>query len=191
MTGIGRGTVRRDGSAPGRGAGLAPATVALAVLPVLLGACEPQIGWQGGPAVGDPAPSYTVETLSGEAVSLDDFRGRPLLLNFWATWCTPCRTETPFLQSLYEAHRGKGLQVVGVSMDSPGSLEDIREFTAEMGVTYDVLYDPRQVGMDRFSLIGLPATYVLDSEGEIRFFRVGPVSEGDQEFLDTLYEVTS
>lgn len=163
----------------------------LPILLLLLGACEPGIEWEGGPAVGDAAPSYTVETLAGEPASLEDYRGRPLLLNFWATWCTPCRTETPFLQSIYEDYRGKGLQAVGVSMDSPGSLEDIRDFMTEMGVTYDVLYDPRQVGMDRFSLIGLPATYILDSDGEVRFVRVGPVSEGDQEFMETLDEVTS
>lgn len=161
------------------------------VVVLLLAGCEPQIGWEGGLGVGDAVPAYTVETLSGESASLSDYRGGPVLLNFWATWCTPCRTETPFLQSLHEEFRSDGLQVVGVSMDSPGSLNDIRDFMQEMGVTYDILYDPRQLGMDRFSLIGLPATYVIDAEGRIRFARVGPVSEADQEFLDVLEEVTS
>lgn len=163
----------------------------MSMIGLLLVACEPQMGWEGGPAVGDPAPAYTVENLAGEPASLADYRGAPVLLNFWATWCTPCRTETPFLQSIHEEYRPNGLRVVGVSMDSPGSLADIRSFMEEMGVTYDILYDSRQLGMDRFSLIGLPATYVLDSEGRVRFARVGPVSEGDQEFIDTLDEVTS
>lgn len=174
-----------------RGAEIVSGIGVTIVAVLFLAGCEPRIGWEGGVAVGDAVPAYTVETLSGESASLSDYRGAPVLLNFWATWCTPCRTETPFLQSLHEEYRSDGLQVVGVSMDSPGSLNDIRDFMQEMGVTYDILYDPRQLGMDRFSLIGLPATYVLDSEGRIRFARVGPVSEGDREFLDTLEEVTS
>lgn len=160
-------------------------------LAVLITACEPQIRWEDAPAVGERAPDYTVLSLEGEPAGLDDFSGRPVLLNFWATWCTPCRTETPFLQSIHERYRDQGLQVVGVSMDSPDSHEDIRSFMEEMGVTYEILYDPRQVATDRFSLIGLPVTFILDSETEIRFVRVGPVSENDEEFMDALEEVSS
>lgn len=161
------------------------------VAAVLLAACEPRIGWEGAPAVGERAPEYTVQDLEGRSVELEDFPDEPVLLNFWATWCTPCRTETPFLQSIHEGYRDRGLRVVGVSMDSPSSEEDIRSFMEEMGVTYRILYDPRQVAMDRFSLIGLPVTLILDREREIRFVRVGPVSEKDEEFMDVLEELTS
>ncbi|MDX1566164.1 MAG: TlpA disulfide reductase family protein [Longimicrobiales bacterium] len=154
-------------------------------------ACEPRIEWEGSLAVGDPAPEYTIQDLEGNPASLGDFRGQPVLLNFWATWCTPCRTETPFLQSIHERYNTRGLQVVGVSLDSPGSVDEIRDFMEEFDVGYRILYDPRQVGMDRFSLIGLPVTYVLDPEARIRFVRVGPVSEDDEEFMETLEDVTS
>lgn len=175
-------------------AALAPArplaTATAGVLSVALAACGPGSGG-GSPAVGEQAPEYALSTLGGEGIRLADYRGEPVLLNFWATWCTPCRTETPFLQSLHELYEDRGLRVIGVSMDSPGSLDEIRSFVGEMGVTYDILHDSRQAGMDRFSIMGLPATYVLDRGGEIRFMRIGPVSESDREFLSALDEVTS
>lgn len=158
-----------------------------AVLPT--SACEGEGG--GNARVGDSAPAYEVSTLDGEPVRLNDLEGRPVLLNFWATWCTPCREETPFLQSIHQRFRDRGLQVVGVSMDSPGSTGDIHAFLEEMGVTYRILHDPRQTGMDRFGLMGLPATFVLDADGRIRFARIGPVSEEDEEFRLVLREVVS
>ena len=158
---------------------------------VLAAACGSDGGSSGSARVGDPAPEYRVSTLDGDSVRLSDFRGGPVLLNFWATWCAPCRHETPFLQSIHERFRDRGLQVVGVSMDSPGSMDDIRAFLDEMDVTYEILHDARQRGMDRFSLMGLPATFVLDEEGRIQFARIGPVSEEDREFLDALRQVSS
>ena len=158
---------------------------------VLAAACGSDGDSSGSARVGDPAPEYRVSTLDGDSVRLSEFRGDPVLLNFWATWCAPCRHETPFLQSIHERFRDRGLQVVGVSMDSPGSMEDIRDFLDEMGVTYEILHDARQRGMDRCSLMGLPATFVLDEEGRIRFARIGPVSEEDREFLDALRQVSS
>ncbi|MFP3947842.1 MAG: TlpA family protein disulfide reductase [Longimicrobiales bacterium] len=183
---------RADGVVPvQRLASVPRALLALVAMVTILASCEPRVGWEGGPAVGDSVPEYTIEDLDGDPAGLRDFRGRPVLLNFWATWCTPCRTETPFLQSIHERYESRGLQVVGVSMDSPGSVDEIRDFMEEMAVGYRILYDPRQVGMDRFSLIGLPVTYILDREDRIRFVRVGPVSEDDEEFLETLEDVTS
>lgn len=156
-----------------------------------LAACGSDGDARDRPTVGEAAPAYDARTLEGASVALADFAGEPVLLNFWATWCTPCRTETPFLQALHERYRDQGLAVVGVSMDSPGSISDVRGFVAEMGVTYRILHDPRQRGMDRFDLLGLPATFVLDRDGRIRFARIGPVSEADEDFRAVLEEVVS
>lgn len=165
-------------------------SVGCVILAAPLVACSGD-GAAGAPRVGDAAPSYTARTLDGEAAAVGEPDGAPVLLNFWATWCTPCRTETPFLQRIHERYGSRGLRVIGVSMDSPGSVADIRAFVEEMDVTYRILHDPRQQGMDRFRLLGLPATFVLDRDGRIRFARIGPVSEEDEDFRAVLEQVVS
>jgi len=166
-----------------------PTALALVSCALLLAGCGE--GRSGPPAAGEPVPPYTATTLDGREVSLASLEGDPVVLNFWATWCAPCRRETPFLQSLYEEYGDRGLQVVGVSMDSRGSGREIRDFVERYGVTYRILHDPANRGMDAFSIMGLPATYVLDADGTIRLVRVGPVAESDEEFLRAIREAVS
>jgi thiol-disulfide isomerase/thioredoxin len=85
--------------------------------------------------VGWAAPSYEAPTMDGEVVSLEDFRGRVVLLNMWATWCPPCRWEMPHLQQLHDELYGEGLRVVGVSVDSSGSDRQVRQFLEGWGST--------------------------------------------------------
>lgn len=141
--------------------------------------------------MGEPAPSYKVSTLDGDSISLADLRGKPVLLNFWATWCVPCKAETPFIESLYRQYGTRGIQVVGVSLDSPGSGDAVRSWIRNMGVTYRILRDGRQKALDRFSLVGIPATYLLSPDGTIRFARVGPVSPGDRDLMTALRHAAS
>lgn len=143
------------------------------------------------PEVGAAVPSFQAGTLTGDTLALADLRGEPFLLNIWATWCGPCRFETPFLQSVYEEFQEDGLRVVGVSVDQRGSREAIEAFLAEHGVTYDQLHDPSMAAMDTFYVLGLPATFLVDREGVIRLVRMGPVAESDQEFLRTIRELVS
>ena len=131
-------------------------------------------------------PDVRAETLEGAVVALTDLRGQVVLVNLWATWCAPCRFETPFLQSLFEGYRGRGLEVVGISVDDAGFEDVVREFTGEHGVTYTILYDPEMRSMDAFHAVGLPATFLIGRDGTIRFVRIGPVSEEDREFFDAL-----
>jgi cytochrome c biogenesis protein CcmG/thiol:disulfide interchange protein DsbE len=113
---------------------------------------------------------------------LSSFKGEPVLLNLWATWCAPCRRETPYLQTLHERYRERGLRVVGVTVDTRGSASAVRDFLGEFGVTYTILEDPDMVSMDRYAVIGLPATFLVDREGVIRHVIVGPVAEGNRAF---------
>lgn len=139
------------------------------------------------PQVGDPAPEFQAMSLDGErSVALGDYVGRTLLVNLWATWCAPCRQETPYLQSVYEENQERGLMIVGVSVDSPSALDLVNEFLEEMGVTYDIVLDPEMVSTDVFAPIGYPASYLIDREGVIRFTRLGPIAEGDPAFLEAL-----
>lgn len=129
------------------------------------------------------APSFAAATLGGgDTVSLASFRGRPVVVNLWATWCPPCRNETPYLQAIYERYRDRGLEVVGITVDGRNAADDAREFLESLDVTYTQLHDPAMRSLDVFKVIGLPATWVLDAGGRIRFAANRPVSEGDEAF---------
>jgi peroxiredoxin len=141
------------------------------------------------PGVGRAAPDLVGTTLAGDTVALSSFRGEPVLLNLWATWCAPCRRETPYLQTLHDRYGKQGLRVVGVTVDTRGAASAVRAFLDEFGVTYTILEDPDMVSMDRYAVIGLPATFVLDREGIIRHAVIGPVAEGDRKFEGALEKV--
>jgi peroxiredoxin len=137
-------------------------------------------------AAGREAPPFQAVTLAGDTVSLQSLQGAPVLLNLWATWCAPCRRETPFLQRLHERYSSAGLQVVGVSTDTRAALPEVEAFIEEFGVTYRILHDPSARSMDVFSAIGLPATYLIDGDGEILWLQLGEVREGDAVFEKAL-----
>ena len=162
--------------------------VAVPALAVLLAGCG---GADRGPTVGEPVADYAAMTLEGDSVSLSSLRGEVVLLNLWATWCVPCRTETPYLQSIAEQHRGEGLHVVGVSQDVGDATGDIRAFVEEYGVTYTILHDPQTRGLDLFRVIGLPGSFLIDREGVLRWMQYGPIREGDSAFLRALEDVLS
>jgi peroxiredoxin len=144
---------------------------------------------EGKPGVGSEAPDLVGTTLAGDTVALSSLEGQPVLLNLWATWCAPCRRETPYLQSLHERFESRGLRVVGVTVDTRASRDAVREFMEEFGVGYTILQDPDMVSMDTYMVIGLPATFVIDREGVIRHAVTGPVDEEDREFTDALERV--
>ena len=162
-------------------------TIVTLVLTLLVaGACTSGADMPPRPVTGEPAPPYAAVTLEGDTVSLASLQGSVVLLNFWATWCAPCRYETPFLQSLAEEHEAEGLRVVGVSMDTGSPEELVREFMEEYGVTYTILLDPSMNGMDTYQIMGLPGTFLIDRDGVLRWMRYGPVNESDVQFLSAL-----
>ncbi len=152
--------------------------------------CEGE-GSGGPPSPGNEAPSFVAATLEGDSVAVEDLRGRPVLLNVWATWCAPCRREKPFLQGIDDRLGPRGLQVVGVSVDVGRATGDIERFLEEFQVRYTILHDPDQRIMSRYSVPGLPTTYLIDSEGTIRLVRIGLVTEEDHEFLAVLEDMVS
>jgi peroxiredoxin len=142
-----------------------------------------------GPQLGSPAPEYVTATLGGDSVSLASLRGQAVLVNLWATWCVPCRTETPYLQSIFEEHAARGLRVLGISQDVGDARQDIEAFVDEFGVTYTILHDPRMRGLDIYRVLGLPGTFLIDREGILRWMQYGPIREGDPAFLSALDDV--
>jgi peroxiredoxin len=144
-----------------------------------------------GPRLGAPAAEYVATTLDGDTVALSTLRGEVVLLNLWATWCGPCRTETPYLQSLYEERAPEGFRIVGISLDVASAANQVAAFVEEFGVTYTILHDPQMRGMEIYRVIGLPATFLIDREGILRWMRYGPIDESDRDFLDALDDVLS
>lgn len=117
--------------------------------------------------VGDEVPAFAASTLDGEEFDGADLAGAPYMLNIWATWCAPCRHEMPELQKLHDTFSDRGFQVVGVSVDDRGSRETIREFLAEVGVTFPVYHDPSWEISDIYGLLGLPGSFLMDAEGRL------------------------
>ena len=162
----------------------------LAVL-VLLAASSACGGGDDGavPAVaklGRPAPGYVATALGGDSVDLAGLRGKVVLLNVWATWCHPCREEIPALQRLYEARRAEGFEVIGVSVDATGSDDAIRSFAQEFGMTYPVWRDPDERVQSLFLAVGVPASYLIDRDGVLRWRRIGIIREDDPQFRAVL-----
>ena len=165
-------------------------TAALLATVVLASACIPDDG-RVIPRVGNPAIEYPAATLAGDTVTLASLRGEVVLLNLWATWCVPCRQETPYLEQIYQEQKERGFRVVGVSLDTGDAEDDIAAFMERYGVTYTILHDPQMRGLDLYQAPGLPATFMIDREGVLRWVRYGPILEGDADFLRALEELLS
>jgi|SRR5579859_258006 len=112
------------------------------------------------------APDFTLESLDGKNVRLADLRGKAVLLNFWATWCGPCKIETPWLVQLQNQYGPQGLQVIGVAMDDSGK-EDIAKFAKEMGMNYPVLLGKESVGEAYGGVPALPESFFIGRDGKI------------------------
>jgi peroxiredoxin len=125
----------------------------------------------GGPPdsldpAGKPAPDFTLPALDGKNVTLSDYHGQAVLLNFWATWCGPCKIEMPWFIELQKEYGPQGLQIVGVAMDD-ASKEEIQKFVQEMGVNYTVLLGKEAVGQQYGGVDVLPTTFFIDRDGKI------------------------
>ncbi|MGI9175785.1 MAG: TlpA disulfide reductase family protein [Rhodothermales bacterium] len=112
------------------------------------------------------APSFALPQLDSETLRLSDYRGRVVLLNFWATWCPPCRAEIPDLNQLQDELGPAGLEVIGISLDEEG-FEAVRPFAEEYEVTYPLVVDDGTVAAQYGSMQGLPTTFVIDRRGRI------------------------
>lgn len=119
---------------------------------------------------GTKAPDFRAATLDTppKEKSLADYKGQVVLVNVWATWCQPCRVEMPSIERLYKTYGPKGLRVVAVSIDDPGTDPAIRAFVREMGMTFDVLHDPAGKIEHSYQVTGYPETVIIGKDGVIR-----------------------
>lgn len=131
-----------------------------------------------------PAPDFTLPTLDGTDIQLEDYRGQVVLLNFWGTWCEPCRREMPALQASYEQLRDEGFTIIGINLADNElaqgrTEEDIREFSQQYGITYPVALDMEGEVSTAYRLFPLPTSYFVDAQGRIRYIRVGELTLED------------
>jgi len=148
-------------------------------------------GDAGGAArvdVGLPVPAYSAVSLAGDSVSLAALRGKVVLLNVWATWCHPCRDEIPELQAMHEKYAARGLELIGVSVDTESADDAIRAFMRDFRMTYPVWRDPAERVSAQFHIVGVPATFLIDREGVLRWRKTGPIQPGDTTLARVLDE---
>src|SRR6202453_574473 len=124
------------------------------------------------------APDFTLESLDGKSMKLSDLRGHAVLLNFWATYCGPCKIEMPWFVELQNQYGAQGLQIVGVAMDD-ASKEDITKFAKDMGVNYPILIGKEAVGDQYGGVPALPETFFIGRDGKIVDKILGLRGKGD------------
>jgi peroxiredoxin len=131
----------------------------------------------GRVAQDEPAPTFSVKTLDGDKVSLAGLRGEVVLVNFWATWCPPCRLEMPGFESVYNAYRDRGFTVVGLATDVNG-LSLVEAFVRDNHITYPVAMASDDVRLKYGGVDALPQSFLLDKQGRVRKIVAGVFSEG-------------
>jgi thiol-disulfide isomerase/thioredoxin len=119
-----------------------------------------------GNVMGQIAPDFELETLDGKKVKLSDFRGKAVVLNFWATWCQPCKIEMPWLIEFENKYKSQGVEIVGVAMEDTDK-KDIEKFLSEMHVNYLILLGKESVGEQYGGILGLPTTFYIGRDGKI------------------------
>ncbi len=138
------------------------------------------------PAIGAVAPALALNDLDARPVSLAAMRDTVVVVNIWATWCQPCRIETPELVRLSQGFAGQPVKFVGVSVDSYGAEPEIRDFIREFSVPYTIWIDPQKDVQAKFLTIGVPETFVIDKQGIIRARQIGGFRAGDSTLVTAI-----
>jgi len=148
--------------------------------------------YTSSPLIGKPAPAFALDDLTGKKVSLADYKGKALLINFWATWCGPCKLETPWIVELRNQYAPKGFEVLGVSAEDDGLAPDdaagwarqkasVARFVNEMHMPYPVLINGDSISKDYGGLDAMPTSFWVDRNGKVIAAQMGITSKDDME----------
>lgn len=138
---------------------------------------------EGSNLRGKEAPAFTLTDLSGKKVSLSDFKGHPVVVNFWATWCGPCKLEMPWFQEFSAKYKDQGLQVLGLSQDDGASRDDVASAAKKIGVSYPILMPDEAVAKKYGGVDYLPETFYIDRSGKVVEVTAGAPSKDQMEAL--------
>jgi cytochrome c biogenesis protein CcmG, thiol:disulfide interchange protein DsbE len=142
---------------------------------------EPQVG-EGEVRIGEPAPHFRIQARDGTILDLREMEGKAVVLNFWATWCAPCKVEMPDLEAAYRSHRDDGLEIIGVEIQASGTPEQSVAFLSETGVSFPTFKD-ETAAMERVYIRrpAWPTSIFIDREGIVHFVQIGPM---DRAFIE-------
>ncbi|MBO9129051.1 TlpA disulfide reductase family protein [Bacillus sp. 165] len=135
-----------------------------------------------GLEVGKKAPDFELQTLDGKKTKLSDLKGKKVILNFWATWCPPCKKELPEMQKFNEKH-GEDVTILAVNytISEKGKAQGVQQFATEQGITFPILLDTDSSVSNMYKIITIPTSYFIDSKGIIRQKFIGPMTENFME----------
>lgn len=136
---------------------------------------------EGAELQGKPAPAFTLTGTDGKKISLGDFRGHPVVVNFWATWCGPCKLEMPWMEEFYNKYKPQGLVVLGLSQDDGISRTEVASAAKKIGVSYPILMPDEQVAKSYGGVDYLPETFFVDKTGKIVAVTAGAPSKDQME----------
>jgi peroxiredoxin len=137
---------------------------------------------------GDMAPDFTLTTVDGKKVQLSDLKGKKVIVNFWATWCPPCKAEMPHMQNYYdEFSQDENVEILAVNLTSGDKVESVQNFVKDYGLTFPIPMDEEGMVGQTYEAITIPTSYMIDSNGRIQNKVVGPMDENMiKEFVSNL-----
>lgn len=138
---------------------------------------------EGSNLRGHEAPAFTLSDVSGKRVSLSDYKGHPVIVNFWATWCGPCKLEMPWFQEFSAKYKGQGLQILGLSQDDGASRDDVATAAKKLGVSYTILMPDEAVAKKYGGVDYLPETFYIGRDGRVVDVTAGAPSKEQMEAL--------
>lgn len=130
-----------------------------------------QVSTAQGVAIGEEAPDFRAKSHEGNNERLAEFRGKVVLLNFWATWCGPCRQEMPELEKLQQQYSAQGFTVLGLNIDN--QIQDVNAYLKDVPVSFPILFDPKQKISQRYNVSEMPNTVIIDRDGKVRHVHKG------------------
>ena len=134
-----------------------------------------------------PAPLFELVDLNDNKLKLKDYRGKVVAVNFWATWCPPCRKELPSMQHTYEAYKDKGFEILGVNVGE--NWDTVAPFLGNFSLTYPILFDTDSTIIEQWNVLGLPSTFIIDKKGNITHQINGGRDWDNPKFRKALLEI--
>jgi thiol-disulfide isomerase/thioredoxin len=131
-----------------------------------------------------PAPAFRLDSMAGKPVSLDQYKGQVVMINFWATWCGPCRTEMPLLEKLHAKYKPMGFTMIGVNVEPDSSLA--AKWLASTPVSFPILFDTKSEVSKLYSVAGMPSTVIIDRKGNLRWLHRGYKAGDENEYLNQI-----